>query len=138
MDLFRAIILPATDGETDGERERWRKKKGYEKRYRSRVRGGLWREREKRHRPRCARGALRRISSARCTFQGSCSRRACGCSGLGQFLIGREEKRAALSNSILPAFPEHQGYSGDFPGGPVVETLGSHCRGCRFDPWLGN
>ena len=23
----------------------------------------------------------------------------------------------------------------DFPGGPSVETLGSQCRGCRFNPW---
>ena len=26
----------------------------------------------------------------------------------------------------------------DFPGGPVVKTLLSHCRGHRFNPWLGN
>ena len=26
----------------------------------------------------------------------------------------------------------------DFPGGPVVRSLSSHCRGHRFDPWLGN
>ena len=25
----------------------------------------------------------------------------------------------------------------DFPGGPVVKTL-FQCRGCGFDPWLGN
>jgi len=27
---------------------------------------------------------------------------------------------------------------GDFPGGPVVKTLGSQCRGHRFKLWLGN
>ena len=27
---------------------------------------------------------------------------------------------------------------GDFPGGPVVKTLGFHCRGHEFDPWSGN
>ena len=27
---------------------------------------------------------------------------------------------------------------GDFPGGPVVRTLHFHCRGSRFNPWLGN
>ena len=27
---------------------------------------------------------------------------------------------------------------GDFPGGPVVRILLFHCRGRRFDPWLGN
>ena len=26
----------------------------------------------------------------------------------------------------------------DFPGGPVVRALCFHCRGHRFDPWLGN
>ena len=26
----------------------------------------------------------------------------------------------------------------DFPGGPVVKTLHFYCRGCGFDPWLGN
>ena len=26
----------------------------------------------------------------------------------------------------------------DFPCGPVVKTLCFHCRGHRFDPWLGN
>ena len=26
----------------------------------------------------------------------------------------------------------------DFPGGPVARTPCFHCRGHRFDPWLGN
>ena len=26
----------------------------------------------------------------------------------------------------------------DFPGGPLVKTLSSHCRGPRCDPWSGN
>ena len=26
----------------------------------------------------------------------------------------------------------------DFPGGPLVRTPRSHCRGHRFDPWSGN
>ena len=26
----------------------------------------------------------------------------------------------------------------DVPGGPVVKTLRSQCRGPRFDPWSGN
>ena len=26
----------------------------------------------------------------------------------------------------------------EFPGGPVVRTLGFHCRGCGFDAWMGN
>ena len=28
--------------------------------------------------------------------------------------------------------------TGDFPGGPVGRTQHFHCRGPRFDPWLGN
>lgn len=28
--------------------------------------------------------------------------------------------------------------SGDFPGGPVAETLPFQCRGPRLDPWSGN
>ena len=28
--------------------------------------------------------------------------------------------------------------SGAFPGGPVVKTPRFHCRGRRFDPWLGS
>ena len=27
---------------------------------------------------------------------------------------------------------------GDFPGGPVVRSLPSQCRGCQFHPWSGN
>ena len=26
---------------------------------------------------------------------------------------------------------------GDFPGDSVVKTLSFHCRGCEFNPWLG-
>ena len=26
----------------------------------------------------------------------------------------------------------------DFPGGPVVKTPHSQCRGLRFNPWFGN
>ena len=26
----------------------------------------------------------------------------------------------------------------DSPGSPVVKTLCLHCKGHRFDPWLGN
>lgn len=28
--------------------------------------------------------------------------------------------------------------AGDFPGGPVLETLHFRCRGCGFEPELGN
>ena len=30
------------------------------------------------------------------------------------------------------------GHQWDFPGSPVVKTPRFHCRGCGFDPWLGN
>ena len=29
-------------------------------------------------------------------------------------------------------------HSWDFPGGPVVKTTHSQCRGPRLDPWSGN
>ena len=29
-------------------------------------------------------------------------------------------------------------YTWDFPGGPVVKTLGSQCRGSGFHLWSGN
>ena len=28
--------------------------------------------------------------------------------------------------------------SREFPGGPVVRTSYSHCRGAEFNPWSGN
>ena len=28
--------------------------------------------------------------------------------------------------------------SREFPGGPVVRILRFHCRGPRFNPWMGN
>ena len=31
-----------------------------------------------------------------------------------------------------------QDFAWDFPGGPGVKTLCFHCRGHRFNPWLGN
>ena len=43
---------------------------------------------------------------------------------------GREPK-----GQLLEARKERQG---DFPGGPVVKTPHSQCRGPRFDPWSGN
>ena len=33
---------------------------------------------------------------------------------------------------------EQERFLRDFPGGPVVKTLSFHCRGHRFDHWLGN
>ena len=34
-------------------------------------------------------------------------------------------------------FKGAKGKRGEFPGSPVVRTLHSHCRGPRFNPWLG-
>ena len=33
---------------------------------------------------------------------------------------------------------EQKQMGGDFPGGAVVKTLCSQCRGPGFDPWSGN
>ena len=43
------------------------------------------------------------------------------CSYLTFILSGEEKKRKR-----------------EFPGGPVVRTLRSHCQGPGFDPWLGS
>ena len=40
----------------------------------------------------------------------------------------------SLYNSIL----KKNQTTCEFPGGPVVRTLHSHCRGPGFDPWSGN
>ena len=42
--------------------------------------------------------------------------------------MGRETSKALMKTEL----------GGDFPGGPVAKTLHSHCRGPRFDPWLGD
>ena len=41
---------------------------------------------------------------------------------------------AFVSLPILPVKDKVR----DFPGGPVVEAPHFHCRGHRFNPWLGN
>ena len=33
---------------------------------------------------------------------------------------------------------DRKGRAWDFPGGPVVKTPHSQCRGLGFDPWSGN
>ena len=44
-----------------------------------------------------------------------------------------------LEISRKPVWLKHKsGRRGDFPGGPVVKTLRSQCRGPGIDPWLGN
>ena len=45
------------------------------------------------------------------------------------FHIAIEFSREITSMTRLKTTP-----TGDFPGGPVVRTLGFHCRGYRFDP----
>ena len=59
-------------------------------------------------------------------------------------------ERSVLLCSVLQltgeAHPRYKGQSAllkshglwDFPGGPVVKTLLCHCKGHKFDPWLGN
>ena len=39
----------------------------------------------------------------------------------------------ASAHFTLPLFQKITDFR-DFPGGPVVETLHFHCRGCGFDP----
>ena len=59
-------------------------------------------------------------------------------------------ERSVLLCSVLQltgeAHPCYKGQSAllkshglwDFPGGPVVKTLLCHCKGHKFNPWLGN
>ena len=44
----------------------------------------------------------------------------------------------SLMNSISPSLFYFKSPSWEFPGGPVVRTPPSHCRGPRFNPWSGN
>ena len=47
--------------------------------------------------------------------------------------------RLDLLNSKVVRENKHvRNNQGDFPGGPVVRAPSFHCRGPRFDPWLGN
>ena len=33
---------------------------------------------------------------------------------------------------------QYSGYAGELPGSPVVKNPPCNCKGCRFNPWLGN
>ena len=44
-------------------------------------------------------------------------------------------------NPVSQSFKENLGKkkaTGEFPGGPVANTLHSQCRGPQFDPWSGS
>ena len=43
-----------------------------------------------------------------------------------------------LRCTLLNYWKLRTSFSREFPGGPVVRTPRFHCRGCRFNPWLGN
>ena len=57
------------------------------------------------------------------------------------------EKKSPGSLIRIVLHQKYQWYQGnanknqlgrDFPGGPVVKALCFHCRGHRYDSWLGN
>jgi len=50
-----------------------------------------------------------------------------------------EEPEIKLPTSAGQNSHHQKIYSQDFPGGPVAKTRQaySHCRGPKFDPWLG-
>ena len=52
--------------------------------------------------------------------------------------VGEIRRGESDSCDIVYTKREIQVSCRDFPGCPVVRTLGFHCRGCRFDPWSGN
>ena len=49
-------------------------------------------------------------------------------------------RRTSKKSSFLTPLrgPHEDTGAWDFPGGPVVKTLCSQCRGPGLDPWLGN
>ena len=60
------------------------------------------------------------------------------CGETASFSVGKE---SFVEGSVLPekAFElAPQGEDVGFPGGPVVKTPCSQCRGPRFNPWSGN
>ena len=60
--------------------------------------------------------------------------RSCQCKGpeIGPCLASLKDSR---KDSV--AIKKYNILGLDFPRGPMVKTLCLHCRGCRFDPWLG-
>ena len=44
----------------------------------------------------------------------------------------------AVVVTTLEELVTEESWKGDFPGGPVVKTPLSQCRGTGFDPWEGN
>ena len=60
-----------------------------------------------------------------CSRQRSCQRKG---PEIGPCLASLKDSVAIKKYNILGL---------DFPSGLMVKTLCLHCRGCRFDPWLG-
>ena len=51
--------------------------------------------------------------------------------------LRRDKLRFDRAEWKLKSIPGGKKGMRDFPGGPVVRTLCFHCRGPRFNPWLG-
>ena len=59
-------------------------------------------------------------------------------SGLGCPGMHTSSERGCGQDQTAFMPPGVRRVSGDFPDGPVVKETALQCRGCGFDPWLGN
>ena len=67
-------------------------------------------------------------------FRGCCPG-ACGREdGMGSSLLLGARAARLKGLHLLTSHHEKRG----FPGDQAVKTSSFHCRGCGFDPWLGN
>ena len=52
--------------------------------------------------------------------------------------ISQQDSKVVITLTLHIALDWFQSTFLDFPRGPVFKSLGSQCRGDRFDPWSGN
>ena len=58
--------------------------------------------------------------------------------GLARATVTRQVRMRSFMVVKTYGRKQNKKHQGDFPGGPVVKTLHSQCRGPGFNPWSGN